>query len=150
MRYDLNAEKRGLDVHIRYNIGFQPHQSQPTITTISDFPNTRNQLYISEDAVWDKYRAIHICENSTTNDREGERERLNINTELCGRYNTIQQQLEPNIKGSNVNNNSIRRDGMDNKSKQEQTGSQEINNISRMGLEHGINDAINNQTNEET
>ncbi|KAA6318480.1 MAG: hypothetical protein EZS28_054941 [Streblomastix strix] len=82
MRYDLNAEERGLDVHIRYNIGFQPYQSQPTITTISDFPNTRNQLHISGDAVWDKYRAIHICENDTTNNREGEREISNTNTEL--------------------------------------------------------------------
>ncbi|KAA6370008.1 MAG: hypothetical protein EZS28_034465 [Streblomastix strix] len=38
---------------------------------------------------------------------------------------------------------------MDNKSKQEQTGSQEINNFPRIELEHRINDAVNNQTNEE-
>ncbi|KAA6322268.1 MAG: hypothetical protein EZS28_054453, partial [Streblomastix strix] len=117
-RYDLNAEKRGLDVHIKYNIGFHPYQSQPTITTISSLPNIRNQLHLSGDAVWDKYCAIYICENDTTNDREGEREISNIYTELCGRYNTIQQQLEPNIKGSNVDSNSIRRDGMDDKQKQ--------------------------------
>ncbi|KAA6336461.1 MAG: hypothetical protein EZS28_052877, partial [Streblomastix strix] len=56
----------------------------------------------------------------------------------------------PNINGNREDNNSIRRDGMDNKWKYEQTESQKINNISGMELEHGIDDVINNQTNEET
>ncbi|KAA6354216.1 MAG: hypothetical protein EZS28_050257, partial [Streblomastix strix] len=149
MRYDLNAEKMGLDVHVGYNIGFQPHQSQPTTATISGFPKTRNQLHISGDAVWDKYCAIYICENYTTNNREGEREISNTNTELYGRFNTVQQQQIPNINGNNADNKSIRRDGMDNKQKQEQIGSQEVNNFSWMELEHRINDTVNNQTNEE-
>ncbi|KAA6388317.1 MAG: hypothetical protein EZS28_016153 [Streblomastix strix] len=39
---------------------------------------------------------------------------------------------------------------MENSMEQEYTGSYEINNIPGIELEHGINDAINNQTNEET
>ncbi|KAA6363592.1 MAG: hypothetical protein EZS28_040880, partial [Streblomastix strix] len=124
MKYDPNAQKGGLDVHARYNICFQPHQRQPTAATISSFSNTRNQLHISEDAVWDKYCAIHICENDATNNRE-------------------------DINGNNADNNSIRRDGMDNKQKQEQTGTQKGNKIPRMELEHRINDAVINHTDEE-
>ncbi|KAA6358157.1 MAG: hypothetical protein EZS28_046316, partial [Streblomastix strix] len=149
MRYDPNAQKRGLDVHVGYNIGFQPHQSQPTTTTIYGFQNTRNQLHISWDAVWDKYCAIHICENVTTNNREGKREISNTNTEQCGRYNTVQQQQIPDINGNNTDNSSIRRDRMDNKQKQEQAGSQKTNNFPWMELEYGINDAINNQIDEQ-
>ncbi|KAA6370009.1 MAG: hypothetical protein EZS28_034466 [Streblomastix strix] len=67
MRYNLNAEERGLDVHTGYNICFQPHQSQSTTATISSVPDTENQLHISWETIWDKYCAIHICENSTTN-----------------------------------------------------------------------------------
>ncbi|KAA6375802.1 MAG: hypothetical protein EZS28_028673 [Streblomastix strix] len=150
MRYNFNAEKRRLDVHVGYNISLQPHKGQLITTTIPSIPNIRSQLYISWDAIWDKYCAIHIRENDTTNNREVEREMLNTNIELCGRYNTVQQQQIPNIKGDSIDKNSIRIDGIDNKSIQEQTGPQEINNISRMELEHRINDAISNQTNEET
>ncbi|KAA6382678.1 MAG: hypothetical protein EZS28_021797 [Streblomastix strix] len=38
---------------------------------------------------------------------------------------------------------------MDNQLKQEQAGPQEINNITRMELEYGINDPLNNQVDEE-
>ncbi|KAA6358546.1 MAG: hypothetical protein EZS28_045928 [Streblomastix strix] len=107
MRYDLNAEKRGLDVHVGYNVCLQPHQNQPTTATISGVSDTGNQLHISWDAIWDKYCAIHICENETTNNREGEKEMLNTNTELCGRYNTVQQQQVPKIKGNSTDNSSI-------------------------------------------
>ncbi|KAA6359661.1 MAG: hypothetical protein EZS28_044811, partial [Streblomastix strix] len=71
-RYNFDAQERGMDVHVGTNICLQPYQSQSTITTIPGFPNTRNQLYISGDAIWDKYCATHIRENNTTDNREGE------------------------------------------------------------------------------
>ncbi|KAA6387501.1 MAG: hypothetical protein EZS28_016972 [Streblomastix strix] len=46
-------------------------------------PDTRNQLYISGDAIWDQYCAIHIRENDTTNSGESEREMRDANIELC-------------------------------------------------------------------
>ncbi|KAA6385580.1 MAG: hypothetical protein EZS28_018889, partial [Streblomastix strix] len=149
MRYDLDAEKRGLDEHVGCNVCLQNQQSQSTTATKSSVPNTRNQLHISGDAVWDKYCAIYICENNTTNNREGEIKMQNIITQLCGQYNTVQQQTVPNLKGNSTDNNNIRRYGLDYQSKQEQTGSQEINNFPRMELEHRINDVVNNKTNEE-
>ncbi|KAA6383391.1 MAG: hypothetical protein EZS28_021081 [Streblomastix strix] len=121
-RYDLNAEEGRLDVYTGYNLSFQPYKSQLTTATISNLSNIRSQLHASWNAIWDLYCAIHIRKNDTTNN---------------------------NIRGNNEDNNNIRRDGMDNQSKQEQTGTQEINNISRMELERRINDVINNQIDEE-
>ncbi|KAA6360374.1 MAG: hypothetical protein EZS28_044098, partial [Streblomastix strix] len=123
-RYDLNAEKGRLDVYTGYNLSFQPYKSQPTTATISSLSNIKSQLYISGNAIWDQYCAIHIRENDTANSRE-------------------------DIRENNEDNNNIRRDWMDNQSKQEQTGTLEINNISRIELEYRINDTTNNQADEE-
>ncbi|KAA6373247.1 MAG: hypothetical protein EZS28_031226 [Streblomastix strix] len=80
--YNLNAEERGLDVHVRQNIGFQPLKGKLTATTISGIPDTRNQLYMSGDATWDQYCAIYIRENDTTKSEESEKEMRNANIEL--------------------------------------------------------------------
>ncbi|KAA6366458.1 MAG: hypothetical protein EZS28_038015, partial [Streblomastix strix] len=130
--YDINNEKRRLDVHARYNFSHQPHKGQPTTATISSLSNIRSLLHISGNTIWDQYCSIYICKNDTTNSGQSQRE-----------------MRDANIKGNNTDNNNIRRDGMDNQSKQEQTRSQETNNIPEIELEHRINDAINNQVDEE-
>ncbi|KAA6381421.1 MAG: hypothetical protein EZS28_023053 [Streblomastix strix] len=82
LRYYLNAEKRALDMHILYSVCLQLHKGLLTIATLSNIPKTRNQLYLSGDAIQDQYCAIYICENDTINSGESEREMLNANIEL--------------------------------------------------------------------
>ncbi|KAA6402115.1 MAG: hypothetical protein EZS28_002362 [Streblomastix strix] len=84
MKFDLNAEKMGLDVHVGYNVCLQTHKVQLITTSIPSVPDTMNQLYISGNAIWDQYCAIHIRENDTTNSGESEREMRDANIELCG------------------------------------------------------------------
>ncbi|KAA6362167.1 MAG: hypothetical protein EZS28_042306, partial [Streblomastix strix] len=144
-----HAEERRLDVNVGYNICLQPHKGQPTTAAISSLSNIRSQLHTSGNAIWDQYCTIRIRKTDTTNSSESEKEVRDVKIELCGRYNTVQQQQIPDIKGKNTDNNYIRGDWMDNQSEQDQAGSQEINNIPWMELEHGINDAVNNKIDEE-